>query len=107
MTADDLIANASDSLFAPESVQDVRKRLARIESAGCPCVESDHLNALHDLAHHDVPVLLGVIEAQAVENETLRGAIESIRQTINASLGKPLHHLVRDVVAAIERIETK
>lgn len=107
MSADDLIANESDSLFAPESVQDVRERLARIESAGCPCVESDHLNALHDLAHDDVPVLLCVIGAQAVENETLCSAIESIRQIIGAGLGKPLHHLVRDIQAIIERTDAR
>lgn len=62
MTLDEAIERCSDSIFAPESLEDVRQRLARIEATGCPCLESDHQNALHDLAHDDVPVLLRVIE---------------------------------------------
>ena len=63
-----------ESLFAPGFVQDVRDRLDRIERAGCPCDESVHLNALHDLAHDDVPVLLRAIEVLTIENGRLKAA---------------------------------
>lgn len=60
------------SIWAPETLQEVRDRLSRIKAAGCPCLESDHLNALHDLAHDDVPVLLQLIERQAEALERVR-----------------------------------
>lgn len=106
-STDDLIEREGDyGLFAPKSIQDVRERLARIESTGCPCVESDHLNALHDLAHDDVPVLLGVIETQDAENQTLRAAIKSIRD-IAIGLGRPLHRMLGDILAVTNGIEAK
>jgi hypothetical protein len=112
---DELVANASDSLFAPQSVQDIRGRLARIESTGCPCAESPHLNALHDLAHDDVPVLISVLEAQTAEVEKLRGAMETIRERCRdtgefQALAKHLHAgsarlLAVDILAILEQIE--
>lgn len=50
------------SIFAPESLQDIRDRLAFIEANECDCDETPHTSALHDLAHDDVPALLRVVE---------------------------------------------
>jgi len=59
---DDLIQSCGDSMFAPESLDDIRRRLAFIESSECECDTTPHENAIHDLAFDDVPVLLRVIE---------------------------------------------
>lgn len=40
------------------------------------------------------------------ENEKLRGAIKSIHD-IATGLGRPLHHMIGDILAVTERIETK
>lgn len=50
------------SIFAPRSLQDIRDRHARSNQLVCNCLDSDHENALHDLAINDVPVLLRLIE---------------------------------------------
>ncbi|NOR03669.1 hypothetical protein HGK72_26825 [Mycolicibacterium fortuitum] len=60
------------SIWAPESLQQVRGRLEFIDAHECDCGETPHESALHDLAHDDVPVLLKVIERQATEVERLR-----------------------------------
>ena len=50
------------SIFEPESLQEIRDRLAFIEASECDCGgDSPHLNALHDLALCDMPALLRVI----------------------------------------------
>lgn len=64
-TADELIQATGDSLWAPESLKEVRDRLEYIDAHECHCGEGPHANALHDLAHDDVPVLLRVIEQLA------------------------------------------
>ncbi|WP_458317141.1 hypothetical protein [Mycolicibacterium brisbanense] len=65
-TADELLESHkfSDdgSIWAPESLQQVRDRLEFIDAHECDCDAMPHSNALHDLAHDDVPVLLRVIE---------------------------------------------
>lgn len=63
--ADDLIQASGDSLFSPEKLQDVCDRLEYIDAHECDCGETPHEDALHDLAHDDVPVLLRVIERLA------------------------------------------
>lgn len=56
---DEALYAASDySLFGPESLEDIRCRLSFIEASECNCDEGPHENALHDLAHDDVPALL-------------------------------------------------
>lgn len=60
------------SLFSPVTLQEVRDRLEYIDAHECNCCDSPHEDALHDLAHDDVPVLLKVIEQQATEVERLR-----------------------------------
>ncbi|QFG09090.1 hypothetical protein I5J49_gp62 [Mycobacterium phage ThulaThula] len=62
------------SIWAPESLQEVRDRLEFIDAHECHCDESPHENALHDLANDDVPVLLKVIETLGAEVERLRRA---------------------------------
>lgn len=59
---DGLIQEAGDSLFAPEKLEDIRCRLSFVAASECNCDETPHENALHDLAHDDVPVLLSVID---------------------------------------------
>lgn len=59
---DALVQAASDSLFAPETLDDIRQRLVFIQASECNCGDSPHENALHDLVDDDVPVLLRVIE---------------------------------------------
>lgn len=59
---DDLVQSCGDSMFAPGSLDDIRRRLAFIESSECECDTTPHENAIHDLVHDDVPVLLRVIE---------------------------------------------
>lgn len=66
-TIDDLVQASSDSLFAPETLEDIRCRLSFIAASECNCPEGPHENALHDLADDDVPVLLRVIEQMAAE----------------------------------------
>lgn len=68
---DELVRAASHSLFKPESLQDVRDRLARIDASPCRCADTPHENALHDLANDDVPVLLKVVDQLALEVERL------------------------------------
>ena len=58
---DTLLQGCSTSLFKPESLDDVRDRLDYIEEHECNCNEGPHENALHDLAHDDVPILLELI----------------------------------------------
>lgn len=60
------------SIFAPETLQDVKCRLSFIEASECNCAEGPHENAIHDLAHHDVPVLLKVIEHMAEASTNIR-----------------------------------
>lgn len=62
------------SIWAPETLQQVRDRLERIDEYPCHCGTSEHTDALHDLANDDVPVLLKVIERQATEVERLQAA---------------------------------
>lgn len=62
---DRLIQAASDSVFAPKSLEDIRQRLAVLKQSECNCTDGPHENALHDLALDDVPVLLRVIEQLA------------------------------------------
>lgn len=95
------------SIWAPESLQQVRGRLEFIDAHECDCGETPHESALHDLAHDDVPVLLKVIERQATEVERLREAV-----TAADSILSLLHHrgLVnsennrRDVADVSERL---
>lgn len=56
----------------------------------------------HDLSTEEVQIVL-----LRRENKKLSGAIESIRELVDTGLGKPLHHIVRDVQAIIERIEAQ
>lgn len=87
------------SIWAPETLQQVRDRLEYIDAHECDCDESPHRNALHDLANDDVPVLLKVIEAQAAEHERLRGACKTLggllvsvnQMALDAT---SLHHLI-------------
>lgn len=68
-TADELLEShkfsPDGSIWAPETLQQVRDRLEFIDAHECDCDELPHSNALHDLAHDDVPVLLRVIERLA------------------------------------------
>ena len=66
------------SIWAPESLQQVRDRLARIESTPCMCVDEPHDNALHDLAHDDVPVLLRLIERLQATIERVRALAQDL-----------------------------
>jgi hypothetical protein len=59
---DDAIRSAGDSLFSPETLDDITARLALIAHSECNCGTTPHENALHDLAVDDVPVLLRVVE---------------------------------------------
>ncbi|MBP3087014.1 hypothetical protein [Mycolicibacterium fortuitum] len=68
------------SIWAPESLQQVRDRLEFIDAHECDCGETPHESALHDLAHDDVPALLKVIERQAAEVERLRATVERVRE---------------------------
>lgn len=71
-------------LFSPTSLDDVRQTLSIISRTECPCDESGHLSALHDLAHDDVPVLLRVIEHLYRRVEHLESA-EGARGSVIAS----------------------
>lgn len=68
-TADELLEShkfsPDGSIWAPETLQQVRDRLEFIDAHECDCDELPHSSALHDLAHDDVPVLLRVIEQLA------------------------------------------
>ncbi len=67
-SVDELLYSLSDySLFGPESLDDVRHRLAYIDNHECKCDEGPHENAIHDLAYDDVPVLLKLIEVLAAK----------------------------------------
>lgn len=78
---DDALYAASDySLFGPESLQQVRDRLEFIDAHDCDCDELPHSNALHDLAHDDVPALIKVIEQLAAEVERLRAREDKVAQ---------------------------
>lgn len=67
------------SIFAPETLQDVKCRLSFIAASECNCNDSPHENAIHDLAHDDVPVLLALIEQQAAEIQRLRTREAAVR----------------------------
>ncbi|URP21291.1 hypothetical protein SEA_GRANDSLAM_64 [Gordonia phage GrandSlam] len=70
---DSAIVSAVDRLgnplFSPESLQDIKDRLKRIHETPCQCDESPHMNALHDLIHDDVPVLLEVLEPTTTKEQ--------------------------------------
>lgn len=72
------------SLFSPSTLQEVRDRLEYIDAHECDCGETPHEDALHDLAHDDVPALLRVIEHQAAEIERLRAGIARVRDALGA-----------------------
>lgn len=65
-TADELLEShkfsPDGSIWAPETLKQVRDRLEYIDAHECDCGETPHEDALHDLARDDVPVLLRVIE---------------------------------------------
>ena len=69
----DLLSEWADgpdgSIFAPRSLQDIRDRLARASQLTCDCLNSDHENALHDLASDDVPVLLRLVDLLCEESK--------------------------------------
>lgn len=58
-TADELLEShklsPDGSLFSPATLQEVRDRLEYIDAHECNCCDSPHEDALHDLAHDDVP----------------------------------------------------
>lgn len=96
---DELIQASSDSLFAPETLEDIRCRLSFIEASECNCNEGPHENALHDLADDDVPVLLRVVEKQAADIERLKVACKTLGDMV-ARMNQMalditgLHHLI-------------
>lgn len=109
---DDVVARALEghkfgpdgSIFGPESLQDIRDRLTFIKDHGCPCVESPHLNALHDLAHDDVPALLVVLAQLAAKVELLRR--ERIEFVSRLDFGDDIHEpaaALADIVDTIEQ----
>lgn len=69
------------SIFAPETLRDIECRLSFIEASECNCNDSPHENAIHDLAHTDVPALLLAIKQQAAENSALRDELEALQHT--------------------------
>ncbi|AII28211.1 hypothetical protein VC74_gp59 [Mycobacterium phage Sparky] len=89
------------SIWAPETLQQVRDRLEFIDAHECDCDESPHSNALHDLANDDVPVLLKVIEGQAAEIDRLRRGAKTLGEIVEnqcrmALDASGLHHLIND-----------
>lgn len=70
------------SIFGPETLEDIRSRLVFKKETGCPCLESDHLNALHDLWNDDVPALLVVMEQMAAEVERLQASLGAAQKLL-------------------------
>jgi hypothetical protein len=103
VTADEVIEDCGDSIFAPESLDDVRARLASIEETGCPCLEGDHQNALHDLAHDDVPVLLRAIEQLSAKVERL-AADESVIWAVNVLRKHGINGVMYDKLVSVEQM---
>lgn len=86
---DELHACSDYSLFGPESLQQIRDRLEDIDATECDCDELPHSNALHDLAHDDVPALLRFVEHLQGEVEKWRAQTElraqvSVRLAVQA-----------------------
>lgn len=88
------------SIFAPETLDEVRDRLDWIEATGCPCSDSEHLRSLHDLAHDDVPVLLKVIEQQAAAIDRVRALAD--RWTSAAGPGTRAHYVFGQQVVSVK-----
>lgn len=92
-TADDLLGShkfsPDCSIWAPETLQQVRDRLEYIDAHECDCDEMPHSNALHDLAHDDVPVLLKVIESLAPRIIETPGDLDRLpaRSVVRSSAG--------------------
>lgn len=78
--ADVIVQGCSDSIFAPESLADIKCRLSFIEASECNCVEGPHENALHDLVRDDVPVLLKVVDQLAAELKTTRAQLAALQK---------------------------
>ena len=66
-------------LFAPQNVEDIRDRLTRVEDTACNCGDTPHENALHDLAHDDVPWLLDALEAAEARATTAEQDARKVR----------------------------
>lgn len=79
--ADVIIQGCSHSIFAPESLADIKCRLSFIEASECNCVEGPHENALHDLVRDDVPVLLKVVDQLAAELKTTRAQLARLSES--------------------------
>lgn len=64
MTEDLAAANADAglSLFASRSLAEIEAHLAAVEKSDCRCSDSTHENAVHDLVHIDVPVLVAEVK---------------------------------------------
>lgn len=77
---DVIVQGCSDSIFAPESLADIKCRLSFIEASECNCVEGPHENALHDLVCDDVPVLLKVVDQLAAELKNTRAQLAAVRE---------------------------
>ncbi|MFN6543519.1 hypothetical protein [Mycolicibacterium nivoides] len=67
------------SLFSPATLQEVRDRLEYIDAHECDCGETPHEDALHDLAHDDVPALLQVIEQLAPRRVETAAELDALR----------------------------
>lgn len=88
------------SLFSPATLQEVRDRLEYIDAHECDCGETPHEDALHDLAHDDVPALLRVIEQQATENDRLRATIEQVRGIVHEHIPRGSGQRILDALEA-------
>lgn len=84
--ADVIIQGCSYSIFAPESLADIKCRLSFIEASECNCVEGPHENALHDLVHDDVPVLLKVVDQLAAELKTTQAQRDEFHAQLDDAL---------------------
>ena len=91
------------SIFSPESLQEIRDRLAHIEASECDCDESPHLDALHDVARDDVPVLLALVDQLAGEVDRLRR--EQVEFTARLGFGDNISEPAATLADMVDPIE--
>ena len=56
------LPNINNSLFAPANLEQVKARLREALELPCDCNTTEHENAIHDLVHDDIPVLIAAVE---------------------------------------------
>lgn len=81
--------DAGQSMFASQSLAEIEAHLAGLDRSDCRCSDSTHENAVHDLIHIDMPVLIAEVKRLRARLAAPR-RIESGAEADSLSVGSVL-----------------